>query len=323
MSSISNMSMESSISSQSSLDERNFDDIVLLKRISKAKFPVFLAHSPSLNEYFAVKLFSYKNDKPSVYFLNEARFSALSHKNIISIVHAEFEREGSYQNNKTEYISYLVMELAPYGDFYDLVMTAQISFDDLLARTFFHQLIEGIEYLHAHGVAHLDLKPHNLLIGNNFQLKIADFDLSLIEGDSTIKGKGSKFYRAPELLGSNIRAPELADIYSAGIFLFLLKTRGTLPHTEGMKYKGVNLFELMNEDNDKFWKTHLEFLGEEDNFFDEDFKNLFNSMTKKKAKDRASIQEIKKSKWYNGPIYDDKELIRVMSHYIPNNSRTV
>jgi len=296
--------------------------LVLGKLLHQSRNEIRLAFCPETHEYFAVKTFPYDQGKVSSHFLNESRFSFLDNKHVISMKDVSsdgaYELVGAKPGN-----SYLVMELAPFGNFYDLLTSKRVRPDEKLARTYFRQLIEGIEYLHAHGVAHLDLKPHNLLIGNNFQLKIADFDLSLIEGDSTIKGKGSKFYRAPELLGSNIRAPELADIYSAGIFLFLLKTRGTLPHTEGMKYKGVNLFELMNEDNDKFWKTHLEFLGEEDNFFDEDFKNLFNSMTKKKAKDRASIQEIKKSKWYNGPIYDDKELIRVMSHYIPNNSRTV
>jgi len=308
--------MESSISSQSSLDERNFDDIVLLKRISKAKFPVFLAHSPSLNEYFAVKLFSYKNDKPSVYFLNEARFSALSHKNIISIVHAEFEREGSYQNNKTEYISYLVMELAPYGDFYDLVMTAQISFDDLLARTFFHQLIEGIEYLHKKKVAHVDLKLENLLVGGDLNLKIADFDLSYVEGDQPPKCAGTRNYRAPELKHRACQDYQAADIYSAGIILFTLKTAGTLPHVEEQDLDGVNFFDLMVNNNEEFWKRHSEIQGVDHSFFDPDFRALFNKMTDIDPKKRPSIEEIKASKWYNGPTLTQEQLRKRLSSYI-------
>ena len=74
-----------------------------------------------------------------------------------------------------------------------------------LARTYFRQLIDGLEYLHSQGVRHLDLKLENLLIGDDYQLKIIDFDLSYMSGDTQILTRGSKFYRAPELRASQCR----------------------------------------------------------------------------------------------------------------------
>jgi len=59
--------------------------------------------------------------------------------------------------------------------------------------------MSGLDYIHSKGIAHLDLKLDNLLIGSNYQLKIADFDLSYKVGDKRIVSDGSKHYRAPEI----------------------------------------------------------------------------------------------------------------------------
>ena len=67
------------------------------------------------------------------------------------------------------------MEYAPYGDLYNLLASADLS-DEHLIHTYFSQLITGLEYLHSHHIAHLDIKPENLLIGHDYRLKIADFD---------------------------------------------------------------------------------------------------------------------------------------------------
>ncbi|RZJ37213.1 MAG: hypothetical protein EOO18_06165 [Chryseobacterium sp.] len=45
---------------------------------------------------------------------------------------------------------------------------------EMIIRTYFHQLIEGIEYIHSQGVAHLDLKLENIMLGDSFELKIID-----------------------------------------------------------------------------------------------------------------------------------------------------
>ena len=46
------------------------------------------------------------------------------------------------------------------------------------ACRFFHQIIDGVDYLHRLGIVHRDLKPENMLLDNQKNIKIVDFGLS-------------------------------------------------------------------------------------------------------------------------------------------------
>ena len=157
-----------------------FGRLVIQSQINQANFPVFRAFSPSSNKHFAIKIFPFKDNKINNFFVNETRFMGLDHKNVISTVHCEPEKIIPSRNKRSR-VSYTVMELAPHGDFFDVLMTKRVQFNDMLARSYFHQLIDGLDYLHSNGVAHLDIKPENLLVGHDFQLKIADFDHSSLK----------------------------------------------------------------------------------------------------------------------------------------------
>ena len=298
--------------------DTTFSDLVIVKKINKANFPVFLTYSPSFDQYFAMKVFPFQKDgsiKPN--FLNEIRFAPLKHDNIISIVDCQAQKSimlGDSEKN----ISFILMELAPHGDFFDMIMTHQIPFNEKLARTYFHQLIQGLEYLHSQGVAHVDIKLENILVGENFQLKIADFDNACINGQSYTAARGTAFYRAPELIDGTCQDVYAADIYSAAIILFLFKSGGVLPHSENKLFQGMNLCDMMNRDNKTFWHKHCEIQKKAPEFFDDDFKALFNAMSRLNPSERISLDGIKKSRWYNGPIYSSQELNFLMSELYPS-----
>lgn len=285
----------------------SFEDINVVKVLSKAKFPVYLAHSAAKNQNYALKLFNFEDGKPHAYFKNEIRFAPLNHPNIIKIIYSE-EKPHIASDDRDKNVSCILMEYAPYGDVFDFVKKARRNISEKLARTYFRQLIDGIEYLHNHKVCHFDLKLENLLIGQDYQLKIADFDLSFIEGDKRVLTKGTKFYRAPELKACKDNVGPSADIYAAGIILFVLKCGGVIPHAEDELYKGVNLLELLNTNPTEFFKKHSTIQNQNLSFFDEDFKSLFVAMTKPEAGQRCTIKDVKKSKWYNGPVYTKEEL---------------
>lgn len=82
------------------------------------------------------------------------------------------------------------------------------------------QLFEGVDFLHNHNVAHLDLKPHNILMSEAAgRLTIIDFDVSvyLERRHDKIEGLvGSKGYTAPEV-GQRAYDPIRADLYSCGV----------------------------------------------------------------------------------------------------------
>lgn len=289
-------------------EEPNYDELVLAKVLNQAKFPVLLGYLPSSNQQLAVKLFPYEANKPNRCFYNEIKFINLRHENICSTLHYEQERAASFEDCSSK-ISYTIMELAPYGDFCDLLLSQKLPLDDKLVRTFFHQLIEGLQYLHVAGVAHLDLKCDNLLLSDDFKLKICDFDQAYIKGQGAIYSSGTLGFRAPELVQKRCRNPEAADIYSAGIILFTLKCAGCLPYEEKQRTRqDVDMFNVMINHPEEFWRRHSELQEREMSFFDEDFRSLFLSMVAYKPNERINIEQIKESKWYNGPIYSQDEL---------------
>jgi Serine/threonine protein kinase len=192
------------------------------------------------------------------------------------------------------------MELAPNGSFATLIRKSSLLRDEKVVRTYFHQLIEGLEYLHKTKVAHLDIKPENLLIGKNFELKIADFDSAYLENDSEkIRTRGTPIYRAPEIKNSSCENPYAADIHAAGVTLFLLLT-SYYPYTESENIHGIDFEGYLRVENPQFWIAHSKL---HNITVSQDFKDLFFSMVKEDAVERATIQEIKASAWYNGPIY--------------------
>jgi Serine/threonine protein kinase len=291
-----------------------YQDLDFIKPLNSAKFSVYLVHSQTSKSYYAMKVFPLHHGKIVPFYYNESRFSYLSHKNVISIIdsnpHKTLEREG-----KKKTFSYILMELASFGDFFDLILKYKVPFNDKLIRTYFHQLIEGLEYLHSNGVCHLDIKLENLLLGNGFQLKIADFDMSYMKGDKEIRSSGTKYYRAPELKAGTCIIPEAADIFSAAIVLFLMKSGGTLPQNENNIYQGMNLYDLLQSCPKDFWAFHND-LKKQNDYYQEDFMELFTWMTRENPCDRPTISQIKEASWYNGEVYDDRELETLMKELL-------
>jgi len=284
-----------------------YDDLTTVKTLYDAKFAVYLVFSPHHKQYYALKVFPHEGDDASSYFLREARFHKFHHQNIISIPHFVYEHI-AYSDNTPVKVSYMLMEYAKYGDFFNALVKYKLPVNETLVRTYFHQLIDGLEYLHTNGAAHLDVKLENLLLGDNGVLKLADFDLSYLAEDGAVKTRGTKNFRAPELLARTCKDPYAADIYSAGIVLFLLKTRGNLPYLEEKPRKGVDMAELKDKDPASFWDKHCHLLGKQSTHFSQEFKALFHAMTSFNPNKRPTISQIKASAWYKGQTYSKKEV---------------
>lgn len=284
-----------------------YQNLILSKILNSAKFPVMIGTIPSSKERFAVKIFPFQEGQINGNYVNEILFANLRHPNIASILHYEHVREATFQYYRDK-ISYIIMELAPYGDFCDLMISRKLKMDDKLARTYFRQLLEGVEYLHSVNVAHLDLKLENLLIGKNYNLKICDFDQAYLKGQPGIVSRGTLNFRAPELNRKQCQNPEAADVYSLGVILFALKCGGYMPYCENEKFNGVDFFDLLKKDPKLFWVEHCKVQGRKSLFFDDDFKTLFEGMVSDEPEKRPNIEQVKQSKWYNGCIHTQNDL---------------
>jgi len=284
-------------------DSNNYE---VRKLISESKYSVYQALDTNTYQTVAVKVFPHaeKNGKKlDPNFENERKFIGSSHPNVISMIEEQEictipELDGEY--------SAVIMEFASYGDFIDVIPKIGMPNDEVLARTFFHHLVEGLEYLHSNGLAHLDLKAENLLLGDDFQLKITDFDMSSEIGSGVTHGKGTENFRAPEFIFDNCKDFVAADVYSVGILLFVFKY-GHFPYVEKNFIKDKSLHDLLLTNANAFWEHHL-LIGGDRMKASDDFKTLFEGMTHPVAQFRWSLKQVKASKWYNGPIYNDDVL---------------
>jgi Serine/threonine protein kinase len=272
---------------------------------------MYLVFSSNSRTHYAMKVFPYKDQEMNKAYKREIRFERLSHPNILKFISSQPICDIQIEKQVVR-VSYILMELASFGTFSDLLGPTQLFHDEKLVRTYFHQLIDGLEYLHSKDIAHLDLRLSNLLLGDDFKLKIVNFESAYRKSDESIFTKGCKDYRPPEIKNRSCTIPEAADIYSAGIVLFVLKT-GTFPYSEDLaRDENYKLYEYLANESENFWAAHEAF-NDKDPQADASFKELFMGMTRTDPNKRLTIKEIKQSKWFKGPTYDEKELRLKMS----------
>ncbi|GMI20373.1 hypothetical protein TeGR_g9637 [Tetraparma gracilis] len=115
----------------------------------------------------------------------------------------------------------MVFEYLSY-DLFGLLHTPEVRLTKRHLKSWAHQLLTGVHYLHARGVLHRDLKTANVLISSGGVLKIADLGLARRWTPHTQRltlNVVTLWYRAPELLlGATAYGPPL-DVWSVGCIL--------------------------------------------------------------------------------------------------------
>ncbi|XP_062248444.1 NUAK family SNF1-like kinase 1 [Platichthys flesus] len=139
--------------------------------------------------------------------------SSLRHANIIRF-HEVFESRDKIV---------IVMEYASRGELYDYIQERR-RLAETEARSIFRQITSAVHYCHKNGVVHRDLKLENILLDQDFNVKLADFGLSNHFQRGTLLQTycGSPLYAAPEIVkGLPYQGPEV-DCWALGVLLYAL-----------------------------------------------------------------------------------------------------
>lgn len=109
------------------------------------------------------------------------------------------------------------------------------------------QVLAALSHAHSHGLVHRDVKPSNIFVAPNGQVKLTDFGIAKIIGqenlETTRMGLGSPSYMAPEQIMGEVLDGR-ADIYAAGIVLYQMLT-GQMPFS-GKTYEEIIVRHIQN-----------------------------------------------------------------------------
>ena len=251
---------------------------------------VKLAQHQDSGQEYAIKILDKSDIKANELTVNVRReiaiMKALNHRNIVNL------REVLSSKHKL----YIVMDLVSGGELFEQI-EKRGELDEKLARSYFQQLIDGIDYCHRRGVCHRDLKPENLLVDENGTLKITDFGVSSMKGgvsgsDLLYTACGTPYYCAPEIINGAEEGYSGAkiDAWSCGIILYLLLT-GSLP--------------FQNEDMTLLYEQINRCQVEYPDWMPSEARDLISKLLEKEPQERYSLDQVKQHPWflvdYNSP----------------------
>ena len=182
---------------------------------------VYLAEQPGLGREVAIKelLLSAVADPVALQrFMQEAQVMArTSHPNLVQV--HDLEQIGD--------ANYIVLEFVRGKSLRDLINQGTFPLPQTLAVM--HGVLQALDYAHRRAIVHRDMKPENVLLSEEGDVKVADFGIARLMDDSgagstatkTGTTVGTPQYMSPEQVASS-KVDGRSDLYSAGIMFYEL-----------------------------------------------------------------------------------------------------
>ncbi|MBT6275412.1 MAG: serine/threonine protein kinase, partial [Chromatiales bacterium] len=187
---------------------------------------VYLGHDPFAGREVAIKVAHSESvadgsdrNRARKLFFNEAKVAGmLTHPNLIKVLDAGVDGD----------IWYLVMDYVPGNR----TLRDHTRPDTLFAMEHLVPIVfkcaKGLDHAHRNGVVHRDIKPRNILLADDNEVKIGDFGIALStrldSTDTQVVGcMGSPLYMSPEQVTER-NVTSQSDIWSLGVVLYELLT---------------------------------------------------------------------------------------------------
>ena len=253
-----------------------------------------IKESISSGEYSQVHLglSKYTKDKVCIKIINKSSFAKnpdnlslvkneievlkiLKHRNILTLYEI-------YESNKYIFLitEYLSQELSNI-----IISKKRLSESD--AQKIFIQLVDAFQYMHKLQICHRDICLEHIMLDSNNIPKLIDFGFSTFykKGEQLDESLGSISYACPEIIQEKTYDPELADVWSLGVCLYVMIC-GYLPFSE----------EDDNKNKEMIISGKVEFPNEVGNIC----KDLIKKMLDVDPKKRLNLLKITRHPWTKG-----------------------
>ncbi|GHT41211.1 hypothetical protein FACS189443_2670 [Planctomycetales bacterium] len=213
---------------------------------------VYLAEHIMMQRQVAIKVLPRKRLEKAIYlerFIREAQaIASLDHQNIIRAY--DFDHDGD--------LHYIIMEYFP-GDNLQTIIDRDKKIPFPRIANILRQTADALGHAHEIGVIHRDVKPSNILVNHQGEVRVLDLGLALLD-EHVYEGRithiqedtilGTADYLAPEQALDSHKVDARADIYALGCVLYFCLT-GHPPFPEGSVSKRL-LDHQQNEPSDIF-----------------------------------------------------------------------
>ena len=276
--------------------ETNDSDYILTKKLGNGGtcqcFEGFLS-SDITRKLLAIKIFQ---EKAKRYFQKEVLFNEhLTDENFLQIQKHGVGYLNDINSNSKKPIFFIIQDLAENGELFDYIYLLKKPFSEKISAKIFYKIIKLIKYLHERKIAHCDIKLENILVDNNFNLKLIDFGFSHKISKNNKNNliyifQGTQTYCSPEstkpFLGYD---PFVHDIFSLGVVLFIL-TVGRFPFNQA-NYNDTRYRLIMKGDFKNYWDDFEQYM------ISDELKSLINKLICYDPSERYNLNEILEHPW--------------------------
>jgi serine/threonine protein kinase len=190
----------------------------------------------------------------------------------------------------------LIWELAKGVDVLDLINGSGGKLEEERARELFSQLVEALRMIHDNGFCHRDVKPENVIVCADGNLKLIDFGLAKGVESAKTRAIGTPDYMAPELLaksdddGNAVETrydAKAVDVWASGVMLYIMLT-GRYPFQDPQRPNNVKTtLQNVSKGNMIPFTVHVSYAA----------RNLIQMMLDPDPATRITLQDVSEHEW--------------------------